>query len=211
MMRLDVENQSYDFSTHNYEDNDLETLEYTARVIEGYDDIKSALEGAGTCLDLEKDIPQREDILDVYVTIFQRHDAFNFYKVGNRGYARSIEFDHLGISGTAIDAVSSGGRAGIDPEQFRAGVTAIMKHADIQNMDLVVGGDEFFMKGYQVDLDLTRDKNRFTSARETYFDRKQDKEDTIFWDWIQSEGFEEVVDVKGEDWLLEDQFFIKEI
>lgn len=180
--------------------------------------MKDAVIGYGTCLDTEIDIDVIDDyaVLDVYLQVFNKRDGINFYGVGNK-YARSLEFDTPHLDLMAIDAAPVG--TSFDPEEYRAGINAIMRHAEIEEKDAVIGGEEFFYNRLGVPWELGNvsqepfgsNYNPESPATEVFFDERAQPEAIGLPSWVEQNEHEPWVTAKGEDWSDLDEVLIRRL
>lgn len=194
-MKLINGSEEYSFSSSSYEDEDLGSLDYEVEVIEDADEIFDAFQGTGSCI-------EREELADqkAYADTFADSDNVHFYSVGDVGYARAVELPTTEGDALAVDAVKAG--EDFDPEVYRAGVNSVMKHADVMDKDLVLGGKEFFKHRWHKTLDLTRDKSAVNPAEDVFFDRTVPEREMKV-DYSEKEY------TKGEQWDDMEEYFVR--
>lgn len=194
-MELVDGSNSYSFSTDRYEYTDLGSADYEVRTVDGVGEIQEAIQGSGSCIEHETSM----DVID-YAEKFANADNVHFYRVGDQGYARSVELPTSEGDALAVDAVKAGKE--FDSEAYRAGVNAVMRHAEALNKDIVLGGKEFFKHRWHKPLDLTLEETATTPAEEVYFDRTVPETEILV-------GHEEKPFTKGEQWDDCDEFFLR--
>jgi hypothetical protein len=194
-MELVDNGSSYRFSTDRYEYADLGRPDYTVETIDSFDEIMDAMEDSGSCLEKEP-----SSVMAEYAEKFSKAGNVHFYRVGDQGYARSVELPTSEGDALAVDAVKAGNN--FDTEAYRAGVNTVMRHAEALNKDIVLGGKEFFKHRWHKPLDLTLEETATTPAEEVYFDRTVPERDIEV-------GHREKPFTKGEQWDDYEEFFVR--
>lgn len=196
-MRLITDSEVYDFSVQQYENSQLGSVDQTVEIIDSGERILEALQGSGSCIEHESESLQQD-----YVEAFAENGNVHFYGLEGDGYARSVELPTSHGDALAVDAVKTGEE--FDSETFRAGVNAVIKHADEMNHDIVLGGHEFFRYSWTEALDLTWDESSVNPAEEVFFDQAVSERELKV-------GYDEKPYSKGEQWDETEEFFLRRL
>lgn len=195
-MRLVDGEEEYSFSSTHYENEDLGPLDYEVELIDDSDEIFEAFQDTGSCIAREGLADQQD-----YANTFADSDNVHFYDIGGGlGYARAIELPTTEGDALAVDAVKAG--EDFDSEVYRAGVNSVMKHADVMDKDLVLGGKEFFKHRWHKTLDLTRNESAVNPAEDVFFDRTVPEREMKL-DYSEKEY------TKGEQWDDMEEYFVR--
>jgi hypothetical protein len=184
---------AYDVPVDRYEAHDLSGLDHSVETVSSVERMENIVEETGSCL-RDADDPRH------YLEKFRDAGDIHFYDLDGEGYARAVETRTSEGDALAVDAVKTVNS--LDPEAFRAGVNGIMRHAEILEKDMVLGGNNFFMNGPGGFIDLAYEDDYQVAPASVNFFEEVVEEDEL--------QLREVKDFdRGETWDEQDQYFVR--